>query len=79
MLESFQPKPKGGTPSGDLSTYTIPKSAEDRKALIDWAYYEAVTLVKQYGDLLENIREYLVTGTASVGECAILIEQKLAK
>jgi len=80
ILQSFQPRSSSDSQSSDknLSSYTIPSSTEDRKAFVDWAYAEAVTLVRQYGGLLEEIREYLATGTASVGECAILIEQELA-
>ena len=60
---------------GDL---TIPEEGPDRDALLTWAYYEATTLCKQYGDLLEDVRDFLQTGTSSVGECSLLIEQELS-
>ena len=31
-------------------------------ALLQWAYYEANALIKQYGDLLEGVNGYLGTG-----------------
>jgi hypothetical protein len=55
----------------------IPKSEEDQTALLEWAYFEATTLVRQYGDLLEQIQSFLRTGTSTVGECSLLVESEL--
>ena len=57
--------------------YVIPGAAEDQDALLQWAYYEASTLIKQYGDLLEGVNGYLGTGTSTVGECVMLVEEEL--
>jgi len=57
----------------------VPAEGADRDALVRWAYYEAVALCKQYGDLLEDVRDFLQTGTSSVGECSLLIEQVLRR
>lgn len=62
----------------ELESYGIPLNIKDRSAFIDWAYYEATTLVRQYGNLLESVRAYMKTGTASVGECVLMIEQELS-
>ncbi|KAJ1419423.1 hypothetical protein B484DRAFT_400194 [Ochromonadaceae sp. CCMP2298] len=67
-------------PNSPLFRYdlqSIPTLKEDRQALLEWAYYEATTLVRQYGDLLEETRLYLNTGTSTVGECALMIEDEL--
>lgn len=61
----------------NLEGIAIPASREDKDALMLWAYNEAVTLIRQYGELLENVTDYICTGTASVGECALLIESEL--
>lgn len=62
----------------DLNIYKIlPKNEEDRKAVLRWAYNEAVTFIKQNGDVLEILREYMETGTTTVGECALLIEKEM--
>lgn len=55
----------------------VPKGDEDQQALLQWAYFEASTIVRQYGDLLEELQIYLRTGTASVGECSLLLENEL--
>jgi hypothetical protein len=47
------------------------------QALLQWAYYEATSLVRQYGDLLEEVNSYLATGTSTVGECVVLVEEEL--
>mmetsp|Transcript_14909 Transcript_14909/g.24765 ORF Transcript_14909/g.24765 Transcript_14909/m.24765 type:complete len:105 (-) Transcript_14909:29-343(-) len=57
---------------------SIPEAAEDRQALLDWAYFEATTLVRQYGDLLEEVQLYMNTGTSTVGECVLMIEEELS-
>lgn len=59
--------------------YPIPIEAENRKALLEWAYFEATSLIRQYGDLLEDVRSYMNTGVSTVGECVIMIEQELNK
>lgn len=60
-----------------LQSLPLPASEKDRDALLRWAYFEAAGLVRQYGDLLEELRAYLQTGTSSVGECVLLIEEEL--
>jgi hypothetical protein len=45
--------------------------------LLKWAYAEAVALVRQYGDLLEEVRGCVGNGGTSVGECVELIEDEL--
>ncbi len=76
--------PATGTTSGSASAnvgndvcYMIPGASEDQDALLQWAYYEASTLIKQYGDLLEGVNRYLGTGTSTVGECVMLVEDEL--
>eukprot|EP01039_Chlorochromonas_danica_P002026 gene2025-2209_t len=56
----------------------LPTRSEDQQALLQWAYFEASTLVKQYSDLLGGVSSYLRTGTSTVGECALLIENELS-
>ena len=64
----------------DIDKYIIrvPELEEDRDVLLQWAYYEAEALVKQYGDILEAVCDYLSTGTSSVGECVMLLESELS-
>lgn len=57
--------------------YPVPSNTEDRKALLEWAYYEAETIIKLYGDLLEDISTALLRRKLTVGECALLIEKEL--
>ena len=56
----------------------VPKSDEDKNALLRWAYFEADTLLRQYGDLVVDVSDYLGSGTSSVGEVVALLEQELA-
>lgn len=80
ILENLQEavrKDKAETGAENLEGIAIPTSREDKDALVLWAYNEAVTLIRQYGELLENVTDYICTGTASVGECALLIESEL--
>jgi hypothetical protein len=63
--------------SEKVSFSDLPKDRDDQSALLQWAYFEATALVRQYADLLEVLRAYLCTGTSSVGECAQLIESEL--
>jgi hypothetical protein len=58
-------------------SYQMQNDKEWRKLIVDWAYSEAVLLVKRYGDLLDELQGYLLTNTASVGECVFLIEEEL--
>lgn len=55
----------------------LPDRQEDQEALLEWAYFEATALVKQYGELLEEVKDYLGTRTTTVGECVFLIEEEL--
>ena len=55
----------------------IPASEEDKEVLLRWAYYEADTLLKQYGDLVVDVGDYLGSGTSSVGEVVALLEQEM--
>ena len=57
--------------------YSVPIDIDDRKALLLWAYSEAVSLLRQYGDLLQGVNSYLSTGTSTVGECVMLVEDEL--
>ena len=57
--------------------YKIPVIEEDKKVLLQWAFFEAASLIRQYGDLLEDVNSYLATGTSTVGECVILVEEEL--
>lgn len=60
-----------------LSKLPLPETTQDRDALLRWAYFEANAIIRQYGDLLEELRAYLETGTSSVGECVLLVEDTL--
>jgi hypothetical protein len=62
--------------TSDVS-YKIPNEEEDKKMLLQWAFYEASSLIRQYGDLLEDVNSYLATGTSTVGECVVLVEDEL--
>lgn len=62
--------------ASDVS-YNIPNEEEDKKMLLQWAFYEASSLIRQYGDLLEDVNSYLATGTSTVGECVVLVEEEL--
>ena len=57
--------------------YSIPLEEEDKKVLLQWAFFEATSLIRQYGDLLEDVNSYLGTGTSTVGECVLLVEDEL--
>lgn len=68
----------GSGRSKDVSLRSVvPTQPENKLALAQWAYFEATTLVKQYGDLLEEVSLYLRTGTSTVGECSLLVESRL--
>ena len=51
---------------------------EEEIALLEWAYFEATTLLRQYGDLLEEVRLYMDVGTSTVGECVAMLEEQLS-
>ena len=57
----------------------VPASEDDRQALLEWAYFEATTLLRQYGDLLEEVQLYMDTGASTVGECAEMIDEQLIR
>mmetsp|Transcript_8471 Transcript_8471/g.12622 ORF Transcript_8471/g.12622 Transcript_8471/m.12622 type:complete len:515 (+) Transcript_8471:2-1546(+) len=57
---------------------TFPTLEADQAALLQWAYFEATAIVKQYGDLLEDVSSYLSSGTSTVGECAFMIEKEMS-
>jgi hypothetical protein len=61
----------------ELASIRIPAEAADREALIQWAYNEASLLIRQYGNLLDGVSDYVQSGTTTIGECAMLIEQEL--
>ena len=48
-----------------------------QKELIDWAYFEASAFVRTYADLIEDVRDFLLSGTSSVAEIVILIEREV--
>ena len=56
----------------------IPSNLDDRQALLEWAYFEACTLIRQYGDLLEEVKLYMDVGTSTVGECVLMIENEIS-
>lgn len=58
-------------------SYKIPNEEVDKQMLLQWAFYEASSLIRQYGDLLEDVNSYLATGTSTVGECVVLVEEEL--
>lgn len=68
--------PFNGTVTYDVSC--IPSNPEDRQALLEWAYFEACTLIRQYGDLLEEVKLYMDVGTSTVGECIFMIENEIS-
>lgn len=74
MIATFTSKDSS---KSQLLASLLPKEEADRIALLEWAYFEATTLVRQYGDLLEELEAYLRTGTSTVGECTILLESEL--
>ena len=55
----------------------FPLSDEDQSALLQWAYFESSAIIKQYGDLLEDVTAYMGSGTSTVGECALMIEREM--
>jgi hypothetical protein len=58
--------------------FVPPASATaDKESLLRWAYYEARLLVRQYGEVLETLRDYLATDASSVAECAYIIEDEI--
>ena len=63
--------------ASDLPYLAIPANEEDKEVLLRWAYYEADTLLKQYGDLVVDVGDYLGSGTSSVGEVVALLEQEM--
>ena len=60
-----------------LPHLAIPASEEDKEVMLRWAYIEADTLLKQYGDLVVDVGDYLGSGTSSVGEVVALLEQEM--
>ena len=80
---SSSSKPATTSTSDPSSITTVPPSSlpipriEDQSVYMQWAYFEATQLVRQYGDLIEKVGSYLRTGTTTVGECALLIEDEL--
>ncbi len=64
--------------SDSSKEYALPDTEEDEIALIEWAYFEATTLIRQYGDLLEEVRLYMGVGTSTVGECVSMLEEQLS-
>lgn len=78
LSKTAAPKPST-TASADVSpSSALPvPSIEDQSVYLQWAYFEATQLVRQYGDLIEKVGSYLNTGTSTVGECALLIEEEL--
>jgi len=60
-----------------LKGIRLPAAADDKEALVQWAYNEATLLIRQYGSLIETVSDYIQSGTASIGEIAVLIEEEL--
>eukprot|EP01038_Epipyxis_sp_PR26KG_P005444 gene5444-7537_t len=63
--------------SVSINEIVAPLSTDDRLALMGWAYFEATSLIRQYGDLLEEVSSFMRTGTSTVGECTLMVEQEL--
>ena len=59
------------------NNYKIPETELEKQQLLEWAYSEAVSLIKRYGDVIEEINDYFLTGSTTSGECVMLIESKL--
>jgi len=80
ILSNIQKNASSSGSNKDIDKYIIkvPRSNEDCDVLLQWAYYEAESLIKQYGDILEDVCDYLNTGSSSVGECVMLIESELS-
>lgn len=55
----------------------FPLTEEDQSALLQWAFFESSAIIKQYGDLLEEVTAYMGSGTSTVGECALMIEGEM--
>jgi hypothetical protein len=55
----------------------FPLTDEDQSALLQWAFFESSAIIKQYGDLLEEVTAYMGSGTSTVGECALMIEREM--
>lgn len=61
----------------DISS-VVPITLEDQEAILQWAYYEAELLLKQYGDVLEGLNDYITVGTSNVAECVEFLESELS-
>jgi len=61
----------------DVSS-VVPVTVEDQEAILQWAYYEAELLLKQYGDVLEGLNDYITVGTSNVAECVEFLESELS-
>lgn len=77
LLQELSKEP-GTNSEKDSIRINAPKDENDQEAFIQWAYFEATVLIRQYGDLLEEISAFLRTGSTSVGECTLLAENKLS-
>lgn len=55
----------------------FPQDEASQEAILTWAYNEALLLLRQYGDLLELTRSYLLTGSSTPGETALMLEEEL--
>jgi len=69
---------KGLKANDRRAEYAVPDTAEEETALVEWAFFEATTLIRQYGDLLEDVRLYMDVGTSTVGECVSMLEEQLS-
>lgn len=66
-----------GTDLFDMASL-VPLTSSEQAQLLAWAYDEATQLVRQYSDLLEELREFVSVGSSSVGECVEFLEQELS-
>jgi hypothetical protein len=55
----------------------IPSDDNEIDILLRWSYYEAEILIKQYGEILDDLRGYINTGSSNVAECIHLIDEEL--
>lgn len=67
-----------GKGKGGGVSYPLPQTEADTTALLEWAYFEASSIVRQYGDLLEEVQGFMETGSSTVGESVLMIEDELS-
>ena len=79
VLNALQKRNSDADPSNIALPANFPAVDADQSALLQWAYFEASAIIKQYGDLLEDVSSYMGSGTSTVGECALMIESEMGQ